>query len=95
MNKDSPPTRATLCFSAPRCPRFGIKFGSDAITPIPPNGFALAAGFDFMLSGPVVLPEQDCLLLARTAEIPAQLVEELAFNKPGNLTRVDWRSMNS
>ena len=86
MKKDILPTPVTDSFAAPRSPRQRVTFGSDAVTPIPPNGFALAARLHFMLSGHVAFPEQNCLLLARATKILVQRVEELAFVEQGNTT---------
>ena len=61
--------------------------GSDAITPIGPNRFALASTLHFMLSGHVAFPEQNSPVLARATEILTQLGEELASletGKPAN-----------
>jgi hypothetical protein len=95
MKKDSPPTPTIFCFSAPRSPRLRVTVGSDAITPIPPNGFALAAKLHFMLSGRVAFLEQNSLFLARMTEILAQLIEELAFVEPDNPITGNSLSMNS
>jgi hypothetical protein len=70
-------------FPAPRSPRPGVTFGSDAIIPIPPNGFALATRLHFVLSGHVAFPEQSGRVPARGTEIPAQSGEDLAFVQPG------------
>ena len=72
-----------------------MTFESDAITPTPPNGFALAARLHYMLSGHVAFPEQNGLLLTRTTESLAQPLEELAFIDPGNTTISNSLSINS
>jgi len=95
MKKDSPLARAAFYSSVPRSPRLRVTVGWDAITPIMPKGFALAARPYFMLSGRMAFPEENCLLPTRTTEILAQLVEELAFVKPGNPARDNSLSMNS
>lgn len=59
-------------------------FGSDAITPIAPNGFALAASHHFMLSNHVAFAEQSSQVLALATEIVAPPSEESAFIEPGN-----------
>jgi hypothetical protein len=71
-----------------------VIFGSDAITPIPPNGFALATRLHFMLSGHVAFREQNSPVLARATEILAQLGAELDFAEPGNSTNSQSLSMN-
>jgi hypothetical protein len=81
MAKHSLKPPAAYCFSAPR--RRGT-FGSDAITPIPSNGFTLATRLEFMLCGDVAFPEQNSPVPARATEILAQPGEELAFVEPGN-----------
>ena len=94
MEKYSPQSPVTDCYSAPRSSRLRVTSGSDAITPIPPNGFALAARLDFMLSGHVAFPEQKSLGPARAPEIPARLGEELAFLEPVKPTAGDSLSMD-
>ena len=84
MEKYSPQPPVTDIYSASGFSRLGVTRGSDAITPIPPNGFALAARLDFMLSGHVAFPEQKSLGPACATEILARLGEELAFLEPGN-----------
>jgi hypothetical protein len=94
MEKYSPQPPVTDCYSASRSSRLRVTRGSDAITPIPPNGFALAARLDFMLSGHVAFPEQKSLGPARATEILARLGEELAFLEPVKPTTGDSPSMD-
>ena len=89
MEKYSPQLPVTVCYSASRSSRLRVTRGSDAITPIPPNGFALATRLHFVLSGHVAFPEQNRPVLARATEMLAQLGEELAFVEPGNSTNGD------
>jgi hypothetical protein len=84
MQKDRPSPPAANDYSASRVPRLGARFESQAIIPIPPNGFGLAARLHFMLSGHVAFPEQNGLALARATEFLAQRDEESAFVEPGN-----------
>ena len=94
MEKYSPQPSVTDSYSASRSSRLRVTRGSDAITPIPPNGFALAARLDFMLSGHVAFPEQKSLGQARAAEILARLGEELAFLEPVKPTTDESLSMD-
>jgi hypothetical protein len=94
MEKNSLERPVTYCFRVPRASCLPVIFRLDAITPIPPNGFALAASLHFMLSGHVAFREQNSLVLARAAAILAQPGEELAFVAPGNPTNGDSLSMN-
>jgi len=68
--------------------------GSGANTPIPPNGFALAARHLFMLSGHVAFPKQNSWVQVGATENLAQLGEELAFLETGNPTNGDSLSLN-
>ncbi len=95
MQKDNPLSPVACCYEAPRSPRRRLSFGSDAITPTPPNGFALAARLPVVLSGHVAFAEQSSLVLARATEIQAQLGEELASVEPGNPTNGVSLALNS
>lgn len=94
MEKNSLKRPVAYCFRASRSSCLRVIFRLDAITPIPPNGFALAASLHFMLSGHVAFREQNSLVLAHATAILAQLGEELAFAEPGNPTNGDSLSMN-
>jgi len=61
----------------------------NVIDPIPPNPFALATRFHFVLSDDVPFPEQDSPALARATEILAQLGAELCFIESGNTAKAD------
>jgi hypothetical protein len=95
MEKNSLKRSVAYCYRAPRASCLRVIFGLDAIAPIPPNGFALAANLHFVLSDYVAFREQNSLVLARTTETLAQWGEELAFAEPGNPANGDLRSMNS
>jgi len=66
-----------------------VTFGSNAINPIPTNGFTLASMRHSMLFGFVAFPEKASRVLARATEILAQQGEELAFLQPGSLANGD------
>lgn len=94
MPMDRPKPPVAYHDSASCSPRRRVLRGSDAIKPIPPNGFALAASLQFVLSGHVAFPKQNRRVLAGMTDILAQRGEELAFVKLGNLNNDDSLSMN-
>jgi len=71
-----------------------VKLGSDAIGPIPPNGFVLAARLHFVLSRHVAFPGQNSTVLARATKMLAQPGLEWMFVEPGNPTKRDSPPMD-